>query len=64
MLENYNNLQYFTGEKKRTRIHTIDHTRRRLQVDVLAGTEPRTDWILAKMLGGDAYHDLFDLSKD
>ena len=30
ILESYNNLQYFTDKKRHTRIHTIDHTRKRL----------------------------------
>ena len=43
ILESYNNLQYFTDKKKCTRIHTIDHTRKRLQGDLLAGVKPGTD---------------------
>ena len=43
ILESYNNLQYFTDKKKRTRIHAIDHTRKRLQGDLLAGVEPGTN---------------------
>ena len=43
LLESYNCLQYFTDKKKRTKIHTIDHTRKRLQGDLLAGVEPGTD---------------------
>ena len=64
ILESYNNLQYFTDKKKRTRIHTIDHTRKRLQGDLLAGAEPGTDWTIAKRLGGDNYHDLFGMGED
>ena len=46
------------------RIHTIDHTRKRLQGDLLAGVEPGTDWTIAKWLGGDTYHDLFGMGED
>ena len=53
ILESYNNLQYFTDKKKCRRIDTIDHTRKRLQGDLLAGVEPGTDWTIAKQLGGD-----------
>ena len=48
ILESYNNLQYFTDKKKRTKIHTIDHTRKRLQGHLQAGVEPGTDWIIVK----------------
>ena len=30
ILESYNSLQYFTDKKERTKIHTIDHTRKSL----------------------------------
>ena len=64
ILDSYNNLQYFTDKKRHTRIHTIDHTRKRLQGDLIAGVEPRTDWTVAKQLGSDIYHNLFGLSED
>ena len=64
ILESYNNLQYFTDKKKRTKIHTIDHTRKRLQGDLQAGVEEGTDWIIAKQQGGDSYHDLFGMGED
>ena len=64
ILESYNNLQYFTDKKRHTRIHTIDHTRKRLQGDLIAGVEPGTDWTIAKRLGGDTYHNLFGMGED
>ena len=64
ILESYNNLQYFTDKKKRTKIHTIDHTRKRLQGDLQAGVEPGTDWIIARQQGGDSFHDLFGMGED
>ena len=64
LLESYNCLQYFTDKKKRTKIHTIDHTRKRLQGDLLAGVEPGTDWDIAKKQGGDNYHNLFGMGED
>ena len=63
-LENYNNLQYFTDAKERSKINTIDHTRQRLQADVTAGMETGVDWTIARRLGGDAFHDLFGLGED
>jgi hypothetical protein len=63
-LENYNNLQYFTDTKERSKINMIDHTRQRLRADATAGTETGVDWIIAKGQGGDAYHDLFGLGED
>ena len=32
--------------------------------DATAGTEAGTDWTIAKLQGGDAYHDLFGLGED
>ena len=43
ILESYNNLQYFIDKKRHTRIHMIDHARKRLQGDQLAGVESGTD---------------------
>ena len=48
ILESYNNLQYFTDKKRHTRIHVIDHTRKILQGDLIAGVETGTDWTIAK----------------
>ena len=64
ILEFYNNLQNFTDKKTCTRIHTIYHTRKRLQGDLLAGVEPGTNWTIAKRLGGDNCHDLFGMGED
>ena len=40
ILESYNKLQYFTDKKKHTMIHTIYHTRKRIQGNLIAGVEP------------------------
>ena len=64
ILESYNNLQYFMDKKKHTKIHTIDHTRKRLQGDLQAGVEPGTDWIIARQQEGDSFHDLFGMGED
>ena len=42
----------------------MDHTRCRLQVDVIAGTETGTDWTWANMVGRDAYYDILGVRKD
>ena len=64
LLEKYNSLQYFTDAKEQSRVNTIDHTRRRLQADVIAGREPGVNLTIAKQQGGDACHDLFGLGED
>ena len=64
ILESYNSLQYFTDQKRHTRIHTIEHTRKRLQADLLAGVEPGTNWTIAKRQRDDTYNDLFWLGED
>ena len=64
LLENYNNLQYFTDERERRKINTIESTRRRLRADVTAGVETGVDWALAQRVGMDSFHDLFGMGED
>ena len=33
-------------------------------MDVITGIEPGADWTISRQLGGEAYHDLFDLRED
>ena len=39
ILENYNSLRYFSTAEGKSRIQTIDSTRKRLQADVMSGVE-------------------------
>jgi len=64
LLENYNNLQYFTDERERRKINTIESTRRRLRADVTAGVETGVDWTLAQKAGMNSFHDLFGMGED
>ena len=64
ILESYNSLQYFTDQKRHTRIHIIEHSRKRIEGDLLAGVEPGTYWTIAKRLGGETYHGPFGLGED